>query len=361
MRKIFFLILFQFTMVYGQVDLVKYLPENFSEKGDIDYTDYLQKGFDENDNLLLPNFPILINAKGLNLKSNQIVSFQNSSILIMKENDLTKYGMLNVINKDNVTINNATLIGDKDIHKGTKGEWGMGIKILSSSNVFIKEPIIKKTWGDGIYIGELNVVEKRDISKKSFTNNKITIKGGVIEDCLRNGISIISGIDIFIDGITIKNMSTKAPRAAIDIEPNTKFNKIRNVSITNVITRDNFNGIVIMLVNLIDTNAVDIGTVLIENHSDFNSKSSLVIANYANKLERKDKLKSLKGEIAVVGSKYFGTKNVYKHKKMNLYNPKITFKNINYYSTKENSYVLSQDFNNQFKYNVENDPKVICK
>src|SRR5690606_16040148 len=111
----------------------------------------------------------------------------------------------NIINAENVKVNNAYLIGDKDKHLGTKGEWGMGINILSSSNVNIINPKIKKTWGDGIYIGELSLAKQKNIKKKSFTNTNINIKEGSIDDCLRNGISIISGVNILVDGVTIQN------------------------------------------------------------------------------------------------------------------------------------------------------------
>ena len=361
MRSLVLFFLFSFSIAYGQTDLTKYLPKGYSKTGDVDYTTYLQKGLDENRSVLMPDFPILINKEGLNLKSNQTVSFQNNSCLIMKPNHETNYGMLNIINADNVKVNNAYLIGDKDKHLGKNGEWGMGINILSSSNVNIINPKIQKTWGDGIYIGELSKVKRKNIKKKSFTNTNINIKGGNIEDCLRNGISIISGINIIVDGITIKNISTKPPRAAIDIEPNTKSNIIRDIALNNIITKDNFNGIVIMLTNIIDTKMVHIGTITIKNHTDYDSKSSLTISNYADKLSKKAGLQSLKGEIIISKNNYYGTGKIYTHKKTNKYNPTIKFENVNYYKKVNSKYILNKDFNNSLYSSVKNDKKVIYK
>lgn len=361
MKNILLLVYFILnSFSYGQnkVELTSFLPQNFVKDGSIDYTKYLQKGLNENNNVLMPNFTVLINKEGLNLKSNQTVSFQNNSCLIMKPNHETNYGMLNIINAENVKVNNAYLIGDKDKHLGTNGEWGMGINILSSSNVNIINPKIQKTWGDGIYIGELSKVKQKNIKKKSFTNTNINIKGGNIEDCLRNGISIISGINIVIDGITIKNISTKPPRAAIDIEPNTKSNIIRDIALNNIITKNNFNGIVIMLTNIIDSKMVDIGTIIINNHTDYDSKSSLTISNYSDKLSKKAELQSLKGEIIISKNNYYGTGKIYTHKKTNQYNPTIKFENVNYYKQNKNEYILDFEANKAFEESVNKDPNV---
>src|SRR5690606_32984879 len=100
-------------------------------------------------------------------------------------------------------------------------------------NVVIINPKISLTWGDGIYIGEPPLDERRKSIRSSFSNSNIKIVGGEISNCLRNGISIVSGEDIFIEGITIRDMKTKSPKAAIDIEPNGAHNHIKNIFLKN--------------------------------------------------------------------------------------------------------------------------------
>lgn len=358
MRSLGLFFLFSFSIAYGQTDLTKYLPKGYNKTGEVDYTTYLQKGLDENRSVLMPDFPILINKEGLNLKSNQTVSFQNNSCLILKPNHESKYGMLNIINAENVKVKNAYLIGDKDKHLGNNGEWGMGINILSSSNVNIINPKIQKTWGDGIYIGELSKVKQKNIKKKSFTNTNINIKGGNIDDCLRNGISIISGVNILIDGVTIQNINTKAPRGAIDIEPNHKNNEIKNITLRNIITKNNFNGLIIYLVKLAQEKRYDIGEIIIDNHSDYNSRSALTIRNYHKKHHDNKKLQGVAGKIKIKNNSYFGTKNVYHHHPDIKFNPTIEFSNINYYKQNKNEYILDFEANKTFEESVNKDPNV---
>src|SRR5690606_7605443 len=141
MRRLFILIMiFGVFQVYGQTVLTKYLPTNYVKDGTVDYTKYIQKGIDENQKVVLPDFPILINKNGLFLRSNQTIDFQKNSLLRMQPNGEERYGLLNLENVRNVIINNPALEGDKYKHLGKKGEWGMGINVLSSVNIKIQNP-----------------------------------------------------------------------------------------------------------------------------------------------------------------------------------------------------------------------------
>src|SRR5690606_13000285 len=163
--------------------ILEYLPKNYVKDGTIDYTGYIQKAIDENKNIVLPNFPILINDGGLKLKSNFNLFFQKESALIMKPSTKTKYSFFSLTEVDNVNIYNPTLLGDRKTHLSNKGEWGMGISIYGSTNVKIYNVNIKDTWGDGIYIN----------SNKNKHSYNVLIKNGYIDNARRNGISIISG------------------------------------------------------------------------------------------------------------------------------------------------------------------------
>lgn len=356
--KLAFLVCFWSIACLSQNNIINYLPKNYVRDASIDYTSYLQKALDGNSNVLMPDFPILINHHGLNLKSNQKVTFQKNSILILKANSETHYAMLNLKNVTKVTVVNPKLIGDKLTHKDDEGEWGMGINIISSSDIDIINPQISKTWGDGIYIGEIKVAEKKSIVKDSYSNNNIKITNGLIDNCLRNGISIISGINVIIDGTTIQNIDTKAPRAAIDIEPNHAGNVIKDIQIKNITTKNNFNGIVVMLTKIITGKNINIGTILVYNHKDYNSVSALTISNYSKKLKNPEKLKPLIGEILIRDNNYFGTSKIYMHYKTSQFNPQIKFFNVNYYKKQGNKFMINNDFNTQLKESLKADMKV---
>lgn len=304
------------------VDLTLYLPNNYVANGSVDYTSYLQKGIDDNKQVIMPNFPILINYKGLNINSNQIITFSSKSKLIMKPNDKTNYAILNIENVRNVIIKNAVLEGDLKKHLYNKGEWGMGISILNSDNVKIYNSNIKETWGDGIYLGESK-------KKKQFqnTNTNIEIIGGNISNCNRNGISIITGKNITIKDIYIADMQSKLPKTGIDIEPNSKTNVVQNITLKNITLNNNLNGISVLLANLLNEDIkVSIGNILIDSLKDEYSRYYGVLIS--NEKPNMNLLKEFQGYIKIINPTFYKINSKSIFIKNNAYNPKILIKGI---------------------------------
>lgn len=259
------------------VDLTKYLPKGYVKNGSIDYTVYIQKGLDQNKVVAFPNFPVLINENGLNARSNQILNFQKNSRLIMKPNSSERYGLLNLINVSNVTINDPDLVGDREKHRGTKGEWGMGINILSSSKITINNPQISKFWGDGIYIGEIPYKDRSKYRLGDYSSKQVAIKGGNIDNNRRNGISVISVKGLLIENILIQNTNGTMPMAGIDIEPNNNEQFLEDIVIRKVTTKNNAEvGIKYVSSNFIGKRSKNV-SIIIENSQDISSKVGLYL------------------------------------------------------------------------------------
>ncbi|ANH80932.1 hypothetical protein A8C56_08000 [Niabella ginsenosidivorans] len=249
------------------VDLTKYLPPNYSKSGNVDYTSYIQKGLDENRKVIMPNFPILINAKGIKLKSNSSILFQTNSQINLKPTNLAQYGVIWIDNIENVDIYYPKLIGDKYNHLSSKGQWGMGLFITSSNNINIYNPIISKMWGDAIYIGQ----------QQNKISTNITISNAFLDDNRRNGISIVSGNGIYVKNCFISNTNGVSPSGGIDIEPNANNNELKNIELTNITTYNNGSrGILVALdyLNGVNKKAISID---INNHKDYYSPTGLEI------------------------------------------------------------------------------------
>ncbi|MGC5743528.1 right-handed parallel beta-helix repeat-containing protein [Chryseobacterium sp. NFX27] len=243
-------------------DLTVYLPKGYSDKGDKDYTDFIQKGLNENSTLIMPDFPVLVNENGLTLKSNQKILFQKNSKLIMKPNAKDRNGILNLFNIQNVDIYYPSLIGDKHKHLSTTGEWGMGIYILSSSNINIIGSSIESTWGDGICIGGRN----------GINSSGITIKNVILKDNRRNGLTIGGVTNLVLENAYIANTSGTNPQAGIDIEPDSNAYDVKNVKLNNIETVNNGNyGIIISPGNMVGKQQKAI-SVAINNFKDNGSK-----------------------------------------------------------------------------------------
>lgn len=235
----------------------------------VDHTDILQDVFNQHKIIVLPKIKININYVGVNLKEGTQLYFQKGSILKMIPNDKEKYSIININKVENVSVYNAQLVGDRELHKGNNGEWGMGLSIRSSENINIYNSYIKNTWGDGIYIGKAG-------STKAI-NNKILVKGGIIDFTRRNGISITSGKDIKIEAVSIYNIYGTKPMEGIDIEPNKNSIAIGNITLKDIKTYNNaFAGIAVALDHLRHLNEKETA-INIENHQDIGSKYGLRI------------------------------------------------------------------------------------
>lgn len=241
--------------------ILRSLPVGYDTKGKVDYTDLIQSALDTHNNVIFPEFPLFINAKGLSIKSHSQVYFKKGSKLLMEPNAKQNYEVLRLHGVTNVAIFSPTIIGDRDAHLGSTGEWGFGISIRGSQKVKIYNAIIKNCWGDGIYLG----------SYGSLVNTDITIDNCFLDNNRRNGISIISGNNMTISNTLISNTNGTAPMSGIDLEPNNNNEYLKNIALKNIITFNNRNeGILVVLRALYGKNDKYV-TIAIENHLDDNS------------------------------------------------------------------------------------------
>lgn len=120
----------------------------------------------------------------------------------------------------NITIRgNGTIIGDKHIHKGKTGEWGMGVRFHEAINSSIQGITIKDCWGDCIYIGG--------------NSRNVLINNCFLDHGRRQGVSITKAKNVTIRSCKIANVYGTNPQYAIDIEPNTN-DTVDNVIIEKV-------------------------------------------------------------------------------------------------------------------------------
>ncbi|WP_143061438.1 right-handed parallel beta-helix repeat-containing protein [Myroides marinus] len=320
------------------IHVEKYLPKGYSNKGDVDYTLYIQEAIDNNSNLIFPNFPILVNDKGLNLRSNSVLVFQENSYIWLKASSKPNYGVINIKDIKNVTLINPRIVGDRDSHLNKIGEWGMGINILNSDYINIFNAIISKCWGDGIYIG----------NKINGFSSNININGGLIDNNRRNGISIVSGEVVVIKDITVSNTNGTLPMSGIDLEPNTNEDTLKDIKLVNVNSFNNReNGYLIYLGGLLGENKREVD-ISIESCFDQYSNTVVSIPGLRNDYEKKVKkiagkihLKFLSGE----GNKFFLAESSGNY----LYTPTIIFEGVEMKGNEKSILNSNKFLNEEFK------------
>jgi hypothetical protein len=154
-----------------------------------------------------------IYAAGLDVPSNICLLGKGSSHIRLNTYTYNTYAILFINAKDNVIIDGMQIIGDRENHVGTSGEWGHGINIVHSTNITVRNCVVKDCWGDGMYVGALYY---GSVDRQS---EYINIYNCAVYNVRRNGMSIGSGRNITIDGCYIENVRGTYPKAGIDIEP----------------------------------------------------------------------------------------------------------------------------------------------
>lgn len=178
-------------------------------------------------------------GKTLLLVSNQEIVFEEGVELLAKKGCFKGKTdcMLRLRNIQNVTLRGegkgATVKMRKaDYHTAEyeKAEWRHCVSILSSQNLKILNLNMVESGGDGIYLG---------IATQNSWPENIVIKDVVCDGNNRQGISVISGVNVLLENVKMINTKGTAPEAGIDFEPNRANEPIRNFVMRNCETRNN--------------------------------------------------------------------------------------------------------------------------
>lgn len=164
------------------------------------------------------------------MKSGVNLEMADNAILYAIANDAENYAVIKCSDISNVKISGGQIVGDRNTHTGSSGEWGMGIDIEGCNNIIVSGVKIYNCWGDGIYIGSSET--------QKYCYNVI-VEYFLCSNNRRNGISIISGKYITLRNGTINYSKGTLPEDGIDLEPNAADEWMQNILIQNVVSSHN--------------------------------------------------------------------------------------------------------------------------
>lgn len=156
--------------------------------------------------VLVPPGTYLIDPNNtLRLGNDMTFKMADGARLKAMPTDKGNFAILMAKDVANVNIIGGIIQGERNIHKGKTGEWGIGLRLAGSKNVVVENVIAKDNWGDGFYVSD-NAVNSRFC--------------GVIGDNNRRfGLAIVSADGVVVKGSTFQRNNGYIG-GGIDIEPN---------------------------------------------------------------------------------------------------------------------------------------------
>jgi polygalacturonase len=184
--------------------------------------------------VIVPNGTYMINAlTSINLRSHTRLSLASDAYIKAIPNNAQRYWIVRVFGLNNVEIMGGHIIGDRDNHQGTAGQWGYDILVQGSSNVYVHDINLTNSWGDGLLVRAINYDNGSVTPSNGVTLNRITANNN-----RRDGLSICPANQVYVVNSSFTGSNGAGPQAGIDIEPQTQGN-VSQVRIENSTLSDN--------------------------------------------------------------------------------------------------------------------------
>jgi Right handed beta helix region len=203
-----------------------------------DSTATLQAAFDSRAKTVLIPFmgePWIV--RPLKLRGDQKVIFEPGVLILAKKGEFLGKGdsLLTAEGISNLVLwgYGATLrMRKKDYQHPPyeKAEWRMGVGIRGCKNVRIEGLRSESSGGDGFYV---------DGGGSRLWSEDIVIRHCVSDDNHRQGLSVISAVNLLVEDCTFSNTSGTAPESGIDIEPDSAKQKLVNCVVRNCLFENN--------------------------------------------------------------------------------------------------------------------------
>ncbi|MFC5569109.1 right-handed parallel beta-helix repeat-containing protein [Lysobacter yangpyeongensis] len=104
--------------------------------------------------VFVPAGTYMINAvKNLRLRSLMHLQLDPAAKLVAIPNAADRAYVLNVYKVSDVEISGGQIVGERDKHMATSGEWGHAIMVRGSNRVTVRDIRLSNCWGDGLSIG----------------------------------------------------------------------------------------------------------------------------------------------------------------------------------------------------------------
>lgn len=163
----------------------------------------------------IPAGTYLIDAvTSVRLRSNMHLRLAPDAVLVAIPNSAEQYSVLYASKQHDVEISGGRIIGERDGHSGTTGEWGRGVFIRGSSNVIVRDMHISNCWGDGLVVAGASVWQAPPVPAANVVVANVVSTGN-----RRQAMSVgyVRGVKVYDSEFSYSNGTS--PQCGVDIEP----------------------------------------------------------------------------------------------------------------------------------------------
>ena len=205
---------------------------------DLDSTDAIQGAIDSGaKTVIIPNVGKTWIVRPIMMRSDLELIFEPGVLVLAKKDEFQGGGdaLFRAQDKSNITIRGygATLRMRKKDYQNPpykKAEWRMGLAFTGCKRITVEGLRIESSGGDGIYIGGGGALQWCE---------DVVIRDCVSHDHHRQGISIISAVNLLIERCTFSGTSGTPPEAGIDFEPDAPYDRFTNCVVRDSVFEDN--------------------------------------------------------------------------------------------------------------------------
>jgi parallel beta-helix repeat protein len=174
---------------------------------------------DDGGTITVPAGDYLIDpTRSVQLRSRVHLQLAPDARLLAKPNAAEKSFVLEVARVSDVEISGGRIVGDRDKHLGTTGEWGHGIAIYGARRVTVRDIHISRCWGDGIGIAGKRA-KKTDKQATAAPSQDVVLVNVVSTGNRRQALSIGHSRDVRVYDCRFSDTAGTAPQCGIDLEP----------------------------------------------------------------------------------------------------------------------------------------------
>lgn len=168
----------------------------------------------------IPAGTYLIDAtRNIRLRSLMHLKLDRYAKLVCKANSASRSYVVNAYRVSDVEISGGQIVGDRDRHLGTSGEWGHCLMIRGSKRVTVRDIRLSKAWGDGMSIGATD-------GSTSIISEDVVVANIVSTGNRRQALTIGRSRYVKVYDSELAHTSGIKPGCGIDIEPDPFGNSI---------------------------------------------------------------------------------------------------------------------------------------